>query len=123
MSQVASFKRNYEGCKALLSDIETVISSYPCRHRSLADYYKDKDMLLSMKTLLEAIISECPETGSRGGAVFIKDGSVQKENLYYRDYLTITKDKKIDFVKVSPVPYGQKPFEYYLNFINEGELL
>ncbi len=123
MSQVASFKRDYEGCKALLSDIEAVISSYPCRHRSLADYYKDKDMLLSMKTLIEAIISECPETGSRGGAVFIKDGSVQKENLYYRDYLTITKDKKIDFIKVSPVPYGQKPFEYYLNFINEGELL
>lgn len=123
MSQVASFKRDYEGCKALLGEINATLSSYPSRHRSLTDYYRDKDMLMSMKALLEAIVSELPETGSRGGAVFIKEGRTLEENLYYRDYLTVTKNGKAEFIKVSPVPYGQKPFEYYLNKINEGEIL
>ena len=79
-------------------------------------------MLLSMKALLEAMITELPETGSRGGAIFIKDGSVQKENLFYRDYLTVTKNNKIEFIEVSPVPYGQKPFEYYLSKLNESNM-
>ena len=79
-------------------------------------------MLISMKALLEAIISECIETGSRGGAIFIKDGSVQKEDLYYRDYLTVTHKGETQYIKVSPVPTEQKPFEYYLSKINENNL-
>ena len=121
MSRVASFKRDFEGCVSLLDEITGIISSYPRKHRSLAEYYRDRDMLVSMKTLLEAIISEGPETGSRGGAIFIKDGKVLKENTYFRDYLTVTKDGKIEFLKVSPVPCEQKSFEYYLSKINEGE--
>ena len=122
MSKVASFKRDYEGCVTLLGEIKRTLDSYPKKHRSLYDYYRDKDMLLSMKALLEAIVSENPETGSRGGAVFIKDGSVQKENLYYRDYLTVTKDGKAEYIRVSPVPYGQKPFEHYLSEIDENKI-
>ena len=121
MSQVASFKRDYEGCVSLLGEITDVLASYPMKHRSLAEYYRDRDMLVSMKALLEAIICECPETGSRGGAIFIKDGNIVSENTYYRDYLTVTKDGGIGFVKVSPVPREQKSFEYYLSKINEGE--
>ena len=122
MSKVASFKRDYEGCVALLGEISDSLVSYPQKHRSLYDYYRDKDMLLSMKALLEAIISELPETGSRGGAVFTKGGSVQEENLYYRDYLTVTKDSKAEYIRVSPVPYGQKPFEHYLSRIDENKI-
>lgn len=114
MSQVASFKRDYEGCVSLLDEITDVLASYPMKHRSLAEYYRDKDMLVSMKALLEAIVSEGPETGSRGGAIFIKDGEALKENAYYRDYLTVTKDGEVEFIKVSPVPCEQKSFEYYL---------
>lgn len=123
MSQVASFKRDYDGCVSLLRDISEVLESYPKKHRSLTDYYRDRDMLISMKALLEAILCECPETGSRGGAIFIKDGRVIQENEYYRNYLTVTKDGEAEFIKVSPVPYGQKPFEYYLNKISEGEII
>lgn len=123
MSQVASFKRDYDGCVRLLAEITAVVDSLPKEHRSLSDYYRDKDMLISMKALLEAITSECPETGSRGGAIFIKDGKNIKENLYYRDFLTLTKNGKAEFVKVSPVPTEQKAFEYYLSKINEGEIL
>ena len=114
MSQVASFKRDYEGCVALLSKVNSVLESYPKSHRSIADYYRDLDMLVSMKALLEAIIAECPDTGSRGGAIFIKNGKTVEENTYYRDYLTVTKDGKVEYVKTSPVPCEQKSFEYYL---------
>lgn len=123
MSKVASFKRDYEGCVSLLSEVKAALVSYPAAHRSLSDYYLDKDMLLSMKALLEVIISEGPETGSRGGAVFLQNGKIVKENKKFRDYLTVTKNGKTEFIKVSPVPYGQKPFEYYLNKISEGEIL
>ena len=122
MSRVASFKRDFEGCAALLREINEALASYPKKHISLYDYYRDKDMLVSMKALLEAIVSELPETGSRGGAVFIKDGRVQKENLYYRDFLTVTGKREIEFIKVSPVPFGQKPFEHYLREINENDM-
>jgi len=123
MSQVASFKRDYEGCISLYDEIKTALENYPQKKQSLSDYYLNKDMLISMKALLEAIISECPETGSRGGSIFIKDGNIIKENTYYRDYLTLTRNGDIEFIKVSPVPREQKSFEYYLSKINEGEII
>ncbi len=123
MSQVASFKRDFEGCVTLLGEINSTLDSYPERHRSLSDYYLDRDMLISMKALLEAIVSENPQTGSRGGAIFIKDGKTVHENIYYRDYLSVTKNGKIEFVKVLPVPCANKPFEHYLSKINEGDIL
>ncbi len=123
MSQTASFKRDYEGCVALIDEISAVLQAYPEKHASLAEYYRDRDMLTSMKALLEAIIAECPETGSRGGAIFIKDGKAVKENEYYRDYMTVTKDGQIEFVKVSPVPCEQKSFEYYLAKVKDYEQL
>lgn len=122
MSRVASFKRDYEGCISLLSEINDTLAFYPKKHKTLYDYYRDKDMLLSMKALLEAIVSELPETGSRGGAIFIKDGTVQEENLYYRDYLTVTGNSKTEYIRVAPVPYGQKPFEHYLSQISEKDM-
>ncbi len=122
MSQVASFRRDYEGCVSLLNEISAVLSSYPFRHASLYDYYRDKDMLLSMKALLEAIVFELPETGSRGGAVFIKDGAIAEENLYYRDYMTVTGNGKTEYIRVSHVPCEHKPFELYLNKIDESKM-
>ena len=123
MSQVASFKRDYEGCVTLLSEIKETLEKYPVKHRNLISYYLDRDMLISMKALLEAIISENSETGSRGGAIFIKNGKTVKENTYYRDYLSVTQNGNTEFIRVSPVPYKQKPFEYYLSKISEGEIL
>lgn len=119
MSQVASFKRDYNGCVSLLNEISSVLDSYPLMHKNLAFYYLDRDMLISMKALLESVIAEGPETGSRGGAVFIKEGKEVKENTYYRDYITVTKDGNVDFVKVSSVPSEQLAFEYYLSQLTE----
>lgn len=121
MSKVAAFKRDYDGCDTLLKEINAVLETYSKRHRSLREYYLDKDMLISMKALLEAIVSENPETGSRGGAVFIKNGEIIEENPYYRDYLTVTGNGKTEYIKVTPVPYGQNPFKYYLGEIDENK--
>ena len=120
MSRLASFKRDYDGCVRLLEEISSVVSKYPFRHRSLYDYYLDRDMLISMKALLEAIVSELPETGSRGGSVFMKDGAVAEENLFYRDCMTVTSKGTVEYIKVTPVPYVQKPFELYLNEVDEN---
>lgn len=119
MSNVASFRRDYEGCCDLLKEVTSLLENYPLKHKNLSEYYRDKDMLISMKALLEAFIAELPETGSRGGAIFIKNNEIIKENRYYRDYLTITKDGKSEYIKVSPVPTETKPFEYYLSQITE----
>lgn len=122
MSGAASFRRDYEACTELLEEIKQVLKDLPKKHRSLSEYYRDKDMLISMKALLEAIVSECPKTGSRGGAIFIESGKIKEENTYYRDYLTLTKNGTAEYKRVSPVPYGQKPFEHYLSKIDENKI-
>ena len=122
MSQTASFRRDYEGSVRLLDEINVILSALPLRHRSAYDYFRDRDMLISMKAFLEAVVSELPETGSRGGAVFIKNGVTVEENPYYRDFLTVTGNGKTEFIRVSPVPSGHKPFEFYLNGIDENKM-
>lgn len=121
MSLVASFNRDYEGCQSLYKEVCALLDSLPFRHKTLSDYYKDKDMLLSIKALLYAIITECEQTGSRGGAIFTKDKKVISENLYYRDYITVTFDDEIQFIKVSAVPTLGEPFEKYLSKISESK--
>ena len=119
MSNAASFRRDYESCNELLKEVDSVLENYPLKHRNISQYYRDKDMLISMKALLEAIITELPKTGSRGGALFIRNNEIIKENRYYRDYLTLTKNGKAEYKKVSDVPEETKPFEYYLSQITE----
>lgn len=117
MSKSASFIRNYEECTALLEKINGIVKSYPQRHKSLSDYYYDRDMLVSAKALLEAIVAEMPLTGSRGGAAITKSGDILPENERYRKYLTLTKGGEISFREVSPVPVTNRPFEAYLKEI------
>ncbi len=114
MSNCAAFLRKKEECEILLDEINTLLENYPTKHRSLSDYFYDKDMLTSAKSLLETIIGEMPLTGSRGGAVFMEDDKVKEENLSYRQYLTITSGGKISFEKTKPVPEVNEPFEKYL---------
>lgn len=122
MSKYASFLRESEKCSSLLSEINNLLADFPFKHKSLSHYYYDKDMLLSMKALLETILSEMPKAGSRGGAVFLQNGSVIKEEMSYRDYLTVTDKGKVYFEKVSPVPTVSEPFEKYLSKIDEKNL-
>lgn len=115
MSACAAFLRNHEGCAALLEEIDGLLTAYPLKHKSLSDYFYDKDMLLSAKALLETIIGEMPLAGSRGGAVFIKNGQTVKENPTYRKYLTLTENGAVSFIEAKPVPQTDEPFEKYLN--------
>lgn len=115
MSRCAAFLRNKEECVALRDEINDKISDYPLRHKSLSDYFYDKDMLASAKALLETIIGEMPLTGSRGGAVYFEKGELAAENPEYRKYLTITENGKVKFVETKPVPKTDEPFEKFLN--------
>lgn len=117
MSKSAAFLRNCEECTELLDKISGILSDYPLKHKSLSEYFYDKDMLISAKALLETVIGEMPLTGSRGGAVFMNDGKITAENPEYRKYLTVTENGKVSFVEVKPVPETDEPFESYLNNI------
>lgn len=117
MSKSAAFLRSKEECSVLLGEINDILSAYPLRHKSLSDYFYDKDMLISAKALLETITGEMPLTGSRGGAVFLEKGEPVKENPVYRSYLTITDNGSVSFAETKPVPKTDEPFEKYLNSI------
>ena len=114
MSNNAGFIRVKNECEDLLEEIRGILYKFPLKNKSLSQYFYDYDMFLSAKSLLETIIQEMKVTGSRGGAIFIRDGEIIKENPEYRDYLTITQKGKISFKKVSQVPVVNKPFEQYL---------
>ena len=117
MSDSSAFLRNKEECESLLAMINGILSDLPLRHKSLSDYFYDRDMLISAKALLETVIAEMSLTGSRGGAVFISDGKIIPEDLSYRKYLTVTENGKVYFEKTKPVPKSDEPFEKYLKNI------
>ncbi len=117
MSACAAFLRSKEECVDLLNEINGVLSEYPLKHKSLSDYFYDKDMLIAAKALLKTIIGEMSLTGSRGGAVYFENGKTVAENPEYRKYLTITENGKVSFVGVKPVPKTDEPFEKYLKLI------
>lgn len=115
MSESAAFIRDYEKCKLLLEKIGKLLKELPERAQSLSGYFRDRDMLVSAKALLETITAEMPQTGSRGGAVFFRNGDMVPENTFYRAYLTVTEGGKVYYKKAAPVPVPDEPFEKYLN--------
>ncbi len=114
MSRCCSFLREKEKCVELLNEITRLIEGCGFTHKSMSDYFYDLDMLLSAQALLETVVLEMSETGSRGGAVFIESSRAAEENPYYRDFLTVTREHSVYFKKTSPIPYPDKAFEKYL---------
>lgn len=121
MSDCAGFLRDKNGCVALLKEVESILENISFTHKSMSDYFYDYDMLVSAKALLISIIGEMELTGSRGGAVFIRDGKPVPENKEYRSYLTVTNGDSVEFSPVTPVPVVNKPFEQYLSKLDESK--
>jgi len=121
MSACAGFLRDKNGCVALLKEVEAILEKMNFTHKSMSDYFYDYDMLISAKALLITIIGEMELTGSRGGAVFIRDGKPVPENKEYRNYLTVTNGNSVEFRAVTPVPVVNKPFEQYLSKLDESK--
>ncbi len=115
MSECAAFIRSEAPCCELLSRVEALLSAYPAAHKSLADYHKDLDMLLSARALLNTVLGEMPVTGSRGGAVWQTERGFAPENREYRAFRTVTENGGVRFVPVTPIPRDDRPFEYFLN--------
>ncbi len=121
MSDCAGFLRDENECVTLLAEVEAILKNISFAHKSISDYFYDYDMLVSAKSLLTTIIGEMDLTGSRGGAVFIRDGKPVPENKEYRNYLTVTNGDSVEFRPVTRVPVVNKPFEQYLNKIDEAK--
>lgn len=114
MSDCCSFLRDEEKCSELLSEIENLLENYPVKHKDIESFFRDRDMLISARALLQTVVAEMQKTGSRGGAVFISDGVKKAEDTSYRDYLTVTDGNRVYFEKTKAVPETDRPFEYYL---------
>ncbi len=114
ISDCAAHIRDKEKCTELVYEIKSILNNLELKHKSLSDYFYDKDMLISAKALLETILSEMSITGSRGGAVFIENSQPVKEDREYRQFLTISRGNDISFKKVSSVPIVFKAFEKYI---------
>lgn len=117
MSNCASFLRSKEECEVLLAEIKELIANYPNRHKSLSQWFYDRDMLISAEALLQTILGEMSLTGSRGGAVFLENSKEIKEDSAYRKYITITDKGRVSFEEARPVPHLDEPFEKYLKEI------
>ncbi len=122
MSGCAGFLRDKDECVALLAEVDSILENLNFAHKSISDYFYDYDMLISARSLLITIISEMELTGSRGGAVFIRNGKPVPENKDYRRYLTVTSGDSVEFREVTAVPVVSKPFEQYLGKIDETKL-
>ncbi|MBQ6019996.1 MAG: FAD-binding protein [Clostridia bacterium] len=115
ISLCAGFLREKEGCAKLLGEIGAHLAEYAPRHRSIASYYRDLDMLRAAKAYLETVLAEMPVTGSRGGALWEENGVTVPEKPEYRSCRTVTENGNIRFVPVKPIPTDDRPFEYFLN--------
>ncbi len=121
MSGCAGFLRDAEECTDLLAEVESILRNIRFAHRTMSDYFYDYDMLISARALLVTIKGEMEKTGSRGGAVYIRNGNAMKENKDYRKYLTVTSGDSVEFKEVTAVPMLNKPFERYLSTIDEAK--
>ena len=120
MSECCSFIRDKEKCERLLAEVDAIITNHPARHKNLSSYFYDLDMLISAKALLCTVIAEMSETGSRGGAVFVSDGTAVPENEKYRAFVTVTDNGNVTFERTRQVPSEDRPFEAYLSEMKGG---
>ena len=121
MSGCAGFLRAKDECTLLLAEVDSILKNLTFAHKSMSDYFYDYDMLISARALLVTIIGEMELTGSRGGAVFMREGKPVAENKDYRRYLTVTSSDSVEFKEVTQVPCVNRPFEQYLSKIDEAE--
>ncbi len=116
MSANAGFLRDKQQILSMLEKVDNLLQN-GFLTSSTTQYFLDKDMLISQKSLLEAILLINSKTGSRGSAVFRDNGKIAHENAEYRQMRAITKNGQVQFEKVRPVPRYDKWFETYLGKI------
>ena len=117
MSKYGGIYRDKQKLKELINQLGA-IKFKRIKAADRIDYFRQKDMLISTKALINTILLAMPHTGSRGSAYYIDKNETIPENTKYRDYLTILKENKIDFVKCREVPKTNYWFE---NIYNESK--
>jgi succinate dehydrogenase/fumarate reductase flavoprotein subunit len=113
MSRCAAFKRKAEDCESLFCKVKKLLNS-SFRAQTASEYFYNNDMLVCADALLTTILGTMNVTGSRGGALFIKNGDVLEENLKYRNFLTITHGQDVSFYPTREVPRQKTVFETLL---------
>lgn len=73
--------------------------------------YKYKDNLTTQLCLCETLFQALPIVGSRGGAVYYKDGKTVPENKLYRERAIVTENGRISFEVLRSIPDLKYNFE------------
>lgn len=107
MSRCAAHCRIYEEIEKLYDRLirQTDAQYYTmddCGFAGVHKLFKYRDNLAAQRALCGTLLQALPITGSRGGAVFYRNGSLVPENTAYRDRAVVTAKKKVCFETLRP---------------------
>jgi len=111
MSRCASFIRNRESMMALLEEIDSLLQNQNRPARSVSEFFYELDMLRSARAMLISVLQTMKKTGSRGGALYMENGSIVPENKQYRNCRAVTYGDAVEFIPLRSVPSGKTVFE------------
>ena len=110
---VSELPREEEKLRSLLREWEE--SASVSGREDLAAAFVTRDSLIASLALLSAEILAAGTSGSRGSAVYLKDGTILPEDPAYRDFVTVTRwdGKRFEthYEPVRPLPEPDQWFE------------
>ena len=117
MSRVADFARDVSAMTALAERVRSLLSDLPARvaiadARQTAEWYRLRDMLLTVREVLCAMIHSAQQIGSHGAAYVVGDGRAAPDAP--RSTRTLTRCGVAWIEPVSPIPDAELWFETLL---------
>ena len=117
MSRVADFARDVDAMEALAARVNDLLSDLPAKValadvRQVVEWYRLRDMLLTTREVLSAMLCSAREVGSHGAAYVVGDGRVASDAP--RRTRTLTRGGVSRIEPVMPIPDAELWFETLL---------
>ena len=117
MSRVADFARDTDAMETLAARLDTLLSDLTAHatvasHREIADWFRLRDMLLTARATLSAMLCSAREVGSHGAAYIVGDNRTAPDTP--RGSRTLTRGTVSRIEPVTPIPDAELWFETLL---------
>jgi len=117
MSRVADFARDTDAMETLAARLDTLLSDLTAHatvasHREIADWFRLRDMLLTARATLSAMLCSAREVGSHGAAYIVGDNRTAPDTP--RGNRTLTRGTVSRIEPVTPIPDAELWFETLL---------
>ena len=117
MSRVADFARDTDAMETLAARLDTLLSDLTAHatvasHREIADWFRLRDMLLTARATLSAMLCSAREVGSHGAAYIVGDNRTAPDTP--RGSRTLTRGIVSRIEPVTPIPDAELWFETLL---------